>query len=67
MNSGYCFPIESSNLFKLHELEKKEIEKIKWIESEKLGADIGQKRADWIWWAFYRDTWKKNLRESGII
>jgi len=67
MITGQKFPIETSNLFKLHELEKKEIERIKWIESEKAGFDIGDRRADWIWWAFYRDNWRKGLRESGIL
>lgn len=67
MQSGYKFPIEQSNLFKLHELEAIEISKIKWLESEKEGRDIGDFRANWVWWAYYRDNWRRGLRESGIF
>lgn len=67
MESGYKFPIQESNLYKLHELERLEIEKIKWLESEKAGFDVGIHRADFVWWAYYRDAWRKGLRESGIL
>lgn len=67
MQSGYKFPIEESNLFKLHELELKEIERIRWLESEKQGSDIGDFRTNWIWWAYHRDQWRRGLRASGIL
>ncbi len=67
MQSDYKFLIHDSNQFKLHELELAEIAKVKWIESEKTGSDIGIYRAEWIWWAYYRDKWRAGLRESGVI
>jgi hypothetical protein len=66
MQSGYQFPIERSNLFILHKLEEKEIEKLKWIESEKAGQDIGRLRAEWMWFTNHRENWKRALRDSGI-
>lgn len=67
MQSGYMFPIERSNLFILHRLEQQEIEKLKWIESEKAGKDIGKFRAEWLWYSNHRENWKKALKASGII
>jgi len=67
MKSGYHFPIESSNVFRFYELENKEIQKIKWLESEKEGKDIGEFRANWIWWAYYRNNWRSGMHESGFF
>ena len=55
------FPIEQSNLFQEWQLEKKEIERLRWIESEKEGRDIGQERAEWLWMTRYRYQWKAAL------
>ena len=43
-----------------------EIDKHKWIESEKVGYDIGKDRAKWSWITTHKNTWhshwiKKNL------
>lgn len=67
MTPEYKFPIEQSNLFKLHELERKEIEVYRWVESEKAGYDLGEFRINWMWWAYRRDEWRKGLRASGIL
>ena len=67
MQSGQHFSVKDTNLFKFHELEKKEIEKIRWLESEKEGSDIGEFRTNWVWWAYYRNSWVKGLRQSGIF
>lgn len=38
-------------------LEREEVEKLKWIESEKAGYDIGYYRAWWLWNMLYRSNW----------
>jgi hypothetical protein len=67
VQTGQRFPIENSNLFKLHELEEKEIAVFRWLESEKQGFDIGDHRAHWLWWAHRRDAWRRALKASGIF
>jgi hypothetical protein len=67
METGYKFPIHESNIYKMWELEKQEINKLKWIESEKVGYDIGWSRAEWLWWGYYKIQWVKGMRESGFI
>ncbi|MEI8011481.1 MAG: hypothetical protein WCI27_03215 [Candidatus Omnitrophota bacterium] len=44
----------------LDDLEvRKEIERYKWIESEKFGRDIGMERASCEWLLLYADAWQK--------
>ncbi len=38
---------------------RREIERYKWIESEKFGRDIGMDRASCEWLALYADAWQK--------
>jgi len=38
---------------------RKEIERYKWIESEKAGVDIGMERADREWLSLYALAWKE--------
>ena len=45
-------------------LEQQEIDKLKWIESEKEGRDIGKNKAVFLWTKFYRKNWIKNLETS---
>jgi hypothetical protein len=48
-----------SILFKKLSSECEEIQKLKWIESEKARQDIGFDRAFLIWVRNYRDKWRK--------
>jgi len=48
--------------------EKREIDIHKWIESEKVGKDIGKEEATWSWLANHKNKWysewiKKNLED----
>jgi hypothetical protein len=58
MNSGELFPIEKSTMYQELLLERQEIEKLRWIESEKVGHDIGLWRAEWLWWAHHQRSWR---------
>lgn len=49
-----------SLVFKKLSSEFKEIQKIKWIESEKAKCDIGINRAIVIWVTMYQKNWWKN-------
>lgn len=65
MSLGDIFPIENSNMFKEWQLEKLEIEKIRWTESQKEGHDIGWERAEWIWMTKHRFQWK-TMMKTGV-
>ncbi len=62
---GFACPVTSSQMAKQHEAEESEIDRLKWLESEKAGHDIGRARAYWIWVTTYRATWIKRYA-SGI-
>lgn len=59
---------ERSSLYKEFLAEREEILKHKWIESEKLGEDIGFERALLDWIRKHRESWRKDrnvdLRQS---
>lgn len=57
--SNDMFPIENSSLYQRYLLERKEIDKIEWIESERMGYSVGRYRAEWIWLTTYRSDWIK--------
>ena len=42
-------------------LEKQEIDKLKWIESEKLGRDIGRHKAVFLWSRYHRKRWYTHM------
>lgn len=56
------FDITKSDYYKIYLAERDEIERLKWIESEKVGYDIGLDRARWIWVTSYRDKWILHAR-----
>jgi len=50
-----------STFFKMLSAESEEIKKLKWIESEKEGCDIGLDKAVIIWVTAYRKDWMANF------
>lgn len=50
--------VKNSVLYKEFLAEREEILRHKWIESEKLGQDIGFERALLDWIVKYRSTWR---------
>ena len=51
--------VKNSNLYREFQAEREEILKHKWIESEKVGYDIGFERALTDWIIKYRSKWRK--------
>ncbi len=54
------FRLENSTLFRECEAERQEILKHKWLESEKLGKDIGFEFALIDWVLNHRDKWRSS-------
>ena len=52
--------VKNSSLYREFQAEREEILKHKWIESEKLGYDIGFERALTDWIIKHRAKWRKN-------
>ncbi len=50
--------LESSALYKKFMEEREEILKHKWIESEKVGQDIGFEKALLSWVCHHREKWR---------
>jgi hypothetical protein len=50
--------LERSLLFREFKQEKLEIQKLKWLESEKLGEDIGYEKALLLWAHGHRNSWR---------
>ena len=59
--------VRNSSLYKEFLAERAEILRHKWIESEKVGADIGFERALMDWIVKYRSAWyerRQTFRQS---
>jgi len=54
----------NSKMYRFLELENQEINKLKWIESEKAGRDIGKHKAVFLWVRYHRKKWLKDLDDS---
>ena len=54
----------NSKVYQFYMLEQQEIDKLKWIESEKEGRDIGKNKAGFLWTKYYRKNWIKNLEST---
>ena len=52
-----------SKYYQFLQQEIQEIDKLKWIESEKKGRDIGKNRAVFLWVKNYRTEWLENLKQ----
>lgn len=65
VNTG-AFPIEQSSLMAFHRAEQMEIDKLKWLLSEKAGHDVGIDYTHWIWgMGGHRERWIKGLKAAG--
>lgn len=56
--------VKSSTLYQEFLAEREEILKHKWIESERLGYDIGFDVALINWTRKHRDNWRKSWRQK---
>ena len=54
--------LQKSNLYREFLAEREEILRHKWLESEKLGCDIGFERALLDWIRNHRDEWRTAQR-----
>ena len=52
--------IKNSSLYREFQAEREEIMKHKWLESERLGYDIGFERALTDWIVKHRSKWRKS-------
>ena len=55
--------LKHSSVFKEFQKEKVEINKLKWLESEKTGKDIGYERALFMWARAHRSSWRAARRK----
>lgn len=46
--------------------EEAEIARLKWLESEKRGHDIGIYYAEWLWLTRHRAAWLAAIRATGV-
>ena len=51
--------VNKNSVFKQYMAERDEIEKHKWLESEKAGKDIGFEKALMDWISYHRTAWRK--------
>ncbi|MFZ4776227.1 MAG: hypothetical protein ACOYM3_12720 [Terrimicrobiaceae bacterium] len=59
--------VKNSVLYKEFLAEREEILRHKWIESEKIGQDIGFERALLDWIVKYRSAWRVDRTRPGKI
>ena len=57
--------IKNSTLYREFQAEREEILRHKWIESEKVGYDIGFERALTDWIVKHRSKWRKSRQAGG--
>lgn len=58
--------VERSSLYQEFLAEREEILRHKWLESEKVGYDIGFERALLDWIRNHRDCWRSNRRMHAV-
>jgi hypothetical protein len=56
--------VKKSSLYREFQAEREVILKHKWIESEKVGYDIGFERALTDWIIKHRSKWRKNRQQQ---
>ena len=52
-----------SKMYRILLQEQVEIDKLKWIESEKEGRDIGRIRAVFLWTRYHRKKWLESFTD----
>ena len=57
--------IKESKLYKLMKDEASEIDRLKWLESEKAGFDIGREKAFYTWVMNHKKHWEQFRRVPG--
>lgn len=57
--------VRNSSLYQEFLAERQEILRHKWIESEKMGYDIGFERALMDWIRNHREKWRTERRQGG--
>ena len=58
------FVVRHSTLYQEFLAEREEILRHKWLESERLGHDIGFERALLDWIRKHRDDWRRSRRQT---
>lgn len=56
--------LKNSSLYREFQAEREEILRYKWIESEKVGRDIGFEQALTEWIIKHRADWRKNRQNN---
>ena len=56
---------DKSTLYKRYLAEREEVLRHKWLESERLGRDIGFERALMDWVLNHRAKWRKSRQAAG--
>lgn len=64
VNATEPFSLDKSRFYNEFLAEREEILKHKWIESEKVGHDIGFERALLDWVMNHRDKWRASRKET---
>jgi hypothetical protein len=59
--------VKQSSLYQEFLAEREEILKHKWIESERLGYDVGFERALLDWIRKHRESWRASRRQSAEV
>jgi hypothetical protein len=62
MDANYL--VKNSSLYREFQAEREEIMKHKWIESEKVGYDIGFERALTDWIIKHRAKWRRSRQPA---
>ncbi|MFM2081590.1 MAG: hypothetical protein RL380_281 [Verrucomicrobiota bacterium] len=58
--------VKNSSLYREFQAEREEILRHKWIESEKVGHDIGFERALTDWIVKHRSKWRKTRHATSV-
>ena len=57
--------LEKSSLYQQYLAEREEVLRHKWLESERMGRDIGFERALMDWILNHRAKWRKSRQAAG--
>mgnify|MGYP001166591700 FL=1 len=57
--------LEKSSLYQQYLAEREEVLRHKWLESERMGRDIGFERALMDWVLNHRTKWRKSRQAAG--